>query len=50
MRFIKEIARNFTISTAVTLGMFTALGFWAGGFGDFVEEKTHKLFNKEKES
>ena len=46
MKLIKEIGKNYLQSTAVTLGLFTALGIWGSGVSDIVEEKTKKVINK----
>jgi len=48
--FVTDVAKNFVVSTVVTLGMFTAMGIWGGGFGELVEEKTRKLLSKREES
>lgn len=46
--FVTDIAKNFCVSAAVTLGMFTAMGIWGAGLADIVEEKTEKLLSKKE--
>lgn len=45
---VKEIAKNYCASTAATLGMLTAVVVWGSGFGEFIEEKSKKIFKKEE--
>lgn len=46
MSYIKELAKTFGVSIAVTLGMFTAISTWNGGYGKKVEKTVGKWFTK----
>jgi hypothetical protein len=45
---IKEVVKNYVSSTAVTLGMFTAVVIWGEGLGDIMKDNCKKMFSKVK--
>lgn len=49
MSIIKNAAASFVVSAASVIGMCVGVSMWAGGLGDFVEEKTKKLLSKKDE-
>lgn len=45
MKLIKNLTRNFIISSATTLGVLVTINIWFNGLGKHVTNKIKKIFN-----